>query len=61
MKGNCAAAAPKKKEAKKQEAKPAAKKEEKKKDEKPKANIDLLPPSDFNLYDFKTFFVNHKD
>jgi len=33
----------------------------KKKEEKPKNNVDLLPPSDFNLYDFKTFFINHPD
>lgn len=33
----------------------------KKKEEKPKDNIDLLPPTDFNIYDFKTFFVNHED
>jgi len=48
------------------------KKEEKKKaapaaapkkvvEQKPKDNIDLLPPTPFNVYDFKTFYVNHKD
>jgi len=48
----------KKDEKKKQEAQP---KQEKKVVEKPKSNIELLPPSDFNLYDFKTFFINHPD
>lgn len=33
----------------------------KKKEEKPKDNIDLLPPTKFDIYDFKTFFVNHAD
>ena len=48
---------------KKAEQKPAAKKEEVKAApaEKPKDNIESLPPTDFNLYDFKTFFVNHED
>ena len=47
-----------------------------KKEEKPKAaaaaapkpkaekvldNVESLPPSNFNVYDFKTFFVNHAD
>ena len=27
--------------------------------EKPKDNVESLPPTDFNLYDFKTFYVNH--
>jgi glutathione S-transferase len=53
------AEAPKKEEKKKAVA--AAPKVEKKKEEKPKANIDLLPPTDFNIYDFKTFFINHPD
>ena len=35
---------------------PAAKKEE-----KPKDNVASLPPTPFNLYDFKTFFCNCKD
>jgi len=48
----------KKEEKKKQEPQP---KQEKKVDVKPKSNIELLPPSDFNLYDFKTFFINHPD
>jgi elongation factor 1-gamma len=30
-------------------------------EEKPKDNVDSLPPTNFVLYDFKTFFVNHKD
>jgi elongation factor 1-gamma len=49
-------------ETKKEEVKAApAKKEDKpaekeKKDENP---LDVLPPSTFNMFDFKTFFVNH--
>jgi len=50
----------------------AEKKEEKKKaapvqaapkpkEEKKKDNVESLPPSPFVVYDFKTFFVNHKD
>lgn len=55
---------------KKEAPKPQQKKEEKKPEddddeEKPKkkeANpLDVLPPTTFNLYDFKTFFVNSKD
>jgi len=53
------AEAPKKEEKKKQPAQQP--KAEKKKDEKPKSNIELLPPTNFNLYDFKTLFVNHPD
>jgi elongation factor 1-gamma len=34
----------------------APKKEEKKKD-----NVESLPPTPFNVYDFKTFFINHTD
>lgn len=30
-------------------------------DAKPKDNVAALPPTDFVLYDFKTFFVNHED
>lgn len=30
-------------------------------EEKKKDNVESLPPSSFNLYDFKTFFVNHAD
>jgi len=33
----------------------------KKKEEKPKQNIELLPPTDFDIYDFKTFYINHPD
>jgi len=47
-----------KKEEKKAAPAPAAKKvvEEKKKD-----NVESLPPSPWVVYDFKTFYVNHKD
>ena len=46
-----------------------AKKEEKKvapaaapkKAEKPKDNVESLPPTSFNVYDFKTFYINHPD
>uniref|UniRef100_A0A7S3CT45 Elongation factor 1-gamma n=1 Tax=Strombidium rassoulzadegani TaxID=1082188 RepID=A0A7S3CT45_9SPIT len=38
---------------------PAPKKEEKV--EKKKDNVESLPPSPFNVYDFKTFYINHKD
>jgi elongation factor 1-gamma len=48
-----------KKEEKKKEAPVQA--APKPKEEKPKENIELLPPTSFNLYDFKTFFVNHAD
>ena len=48
-----------KKEVKK--AAPAPAPAPKKTEEKPKSNVDLLPPTTFNLYDFKTFFVNHAD
>merc|ERR1712070_205538 len=37
------------------------KEEPKKKEEKPKDNVQSLPPTTFDLYNFKTFFVNHKD
>jgi len=53
------AEAPKKEEKKK--TAPVAAAPKKKVDEKPKSNTDLLPPSDFNIYDFKTFFINHPD
>ena len=36
--------------------KPAEKKPEKKID-----NVESLPPTHFNVYDFKTFYVNHED
>jgi len=47
-----------KKDEKKAAPAPAAKKavEEKKKD-----NVESLPPSPWVVYDFKTFYVNHKD
>jgi len=48
---------PKKEEKK---AAPAAAKKEVKK-EVPKDNIASLPPSPWIVYDFKTFYVNHKD
>ena len=28
---------------------------------KPKSELDLLPPTPFDLFNFKTFFVNHPD
>jgi elongation factor 1-gamma len=31
------------------------------KEEKVKDNVESLPPTDFNVYDFKTFYVNHPD
>jgi elongation factor 1-gamma len=50
---------------------PVTKKEEKKaapeapkpaaKAEKQKDNVESLPPTNFNVYDFKTFYVNHAD
>ena len=46
----------------KKEAAPAYPKEEKPKEQaKQKDNVESLPPTSFNLYDFKTFFVNHPD
>jgi len=55
----------KKEEKKVEEAKPKAKKEDGDEDEEPKkkeANpLDVLPPTKFDLYSFKTFFVNHQD
>lgn len=54
-------AAPKEKE----QAKPAAQKKPEGDEEEPKkkeANpLDVLPPTPFDLFAFKTFFVNHKD
>lgn len=47
-----------KKEPKKQAQAPAPKKEEKK-EEKKLDNVQSLPPTDFNLFDFKTLYVNH--
>lgn len=31
------------------------------KEEKPKDNVESLPPSPFNIYDFKTLFINNKE
>lgn len=60
-----AVAPPKKEEAKKDAPKKAAHTEDGDEEEKPakkEANpLDVLPPSPFDLYSFKTFFVNHKD
>jgi elongation factor 1-gamma len=57
--------APKKEEAKKEVKKAAAHAEDGDEEEKPvkkEANpLDTLPPSPFDLYSFKTFFVNSKD
>jgi len=59
-----AVVAPKKEEAKK-EVKKVAHEEGEEEEEKPakkEANpLDVLPPSPFDLYSFKTFFVNNKD
>lgn len=49
-----------KKEPKKAAPAPAPKKEEKK-EEKQLDNVQSLPPTPFNLFDFKTLFVNHPD
>jgi len=60
-----AVVAPKKEEAKKEAPKKAAHTEDGEEEEKPakkEANpLDILPPSPFDLYSFKTFFVNSKD
>ena len=53
--------AEKKKEEPKKAAAAKPKEEPKKKEEKPKDNVASLPPSDFDLYSFKTFYTNHKD
>lgn len=59
LKPNCVAdpvtAAPKK------EAKAAAPKKEAAPAKPAKDNVESLPPSPFNVYDFKTFYVNHPD
>jgi len=59
---------PAKKDEKKQEAKPKAEKPKKNDDEddepvvkSEKSALDSLPPSSFNLFDFKTFYVNAPD
>lgn len=53
----------KKEEPKKKQQQQAAKPKEAapKKEEKPKDNVQSLPPTPFDLYNFKTFFVNHPD
>jgi hypothetical protein len=49
-------------EEKKVVAKKAEDDDDEPKEEKKAANpLDLLPPTTFDLYNFKTFFVNHKD
>ena len=49
------------KEEKKPKAQPAAKPKEEKKEEKKLDNVQSLPPTPFDLFNFKTFFVNHAD
>lgn len=51
--------AEKKEEKKKEVAAPVVKEE--KKEVKVLDNVDSLPPSPFDVYNFKTFFVNHPD
>lgn len=46
-------------EPKKEEAKPAP--QPKKTEEKVKDNVESLPPTNFNLLEFKKFFMNHPD
>lgn len=48
-----------KKEEKKKEPVAAAPKKEK--EEKPKDNVESLPPTPFNVYDFKTYYSNCED
>jgi len=55
------AAKAEKKEAPKMEAKPAADDDDELKEKKVLNPLDSLPPSSFNLFDFKTLFVNHPD
>ena len=45
----------------KKKAAPAPAKKVEKKEEKKKDNVESLPPSPFNVYDFKTLFINHPD
>lgn len=40
-------------------AAPVAADQKPKEEKKKKDNVESLPPTDFNVYDFKTFFVNH--
>jgi len=58
LKPACAAAP--KKEKKKEEAKKPAE-APKPKAEKKKDNVESLPPSSFDVYNYKTFYVNHPD
>ena len=60
MKPICLPDPVKPKEEKKAKAAPAPKKEEKK-PEKKKDNVESLPPTDFDLFGFKTYFVNVPD
>jgi len=51
-----------KKEVKKEAPKPKADDDEEPAEKKKEVNpLDALPPSSFDLFNFKTFFVNHKD
>lgn len=51
-----------KKEVKKEAPKPKAADDDEEPVEKKEVNpLDALPPSSFDLFNFKTFFVNHKD
>jgi elongation factor 1-gamma len=50
-----------KKEEKKKAAAAPAEAAPKPKEEKKKDNVESLPPTTFNVYDFKTFYVNHPD
>lgn len=52
---------PKKEEKKKEAPKEAPVKAEKKEVAKPKDNVESLPPTSFDLFNFKTFYVNHPD
>lgn len=54
-------ASPVDKKVEKKAAAPAAKPKEEKKQEKVVDNVQALPPTPFDVYDFKTLFVNHKD
>ena len=53
----------KKKEEKKKEVAPkkAAGGDDDEPPKKPKSELELLPPTPFDLFNFKTYFVNHKD
>lgn len=47
--------------AKPQQKEATPKPEAEKKPEKVLDNVQSLPPTSFDLFNFKTFFVNHKD